>query len=85
MSDYYLTPNEQVQPYHGKNKVHFDDDDDVHFVLDQHAELDFYSASSLKQQSAGKTCRSARTHYSDSETSSLYSYSLVLRAQQRTN
>jgi hypothetical protein len=25
---------------------------DVRFVLDQHAELDFYSASSLKQQSA---------------------------------
>jgi hypothetical protein len=24
------------------------------FVLDQHAELDFYSASSLKQQSAGR-------------------------------
>jgi hypothetical protein len=24
----------------------------VHFVLDQHAELSFYSASSLKQQSA---------------------------------
>jgi hypothetical protein len=30
------------------------DDDEVCFVLDQHAELDFYSASSLKQQSAGK-------------------------------
>ena len=26
------------------------DDDEVHFVLDQHARLDFYSASSLKQQ-----------------------------------
>jgi hypothetical protein len=26
----------------------------VRFVLDQHAELDFYSASSLKQQSAGR-------------------------------
>jgi hypothetical protein len=25
-----------------------------HFVLDQYAELDFYSASSLKQQSAGR-------------------------------
>jgi hypothetical protein len=25
--------------------------DDVRFVLDQHAELHFYSASSLKQQS----------------------------------
>ena len=30
------------------------DDDEVHFVLDQHAELDFYSASSLKQQSADR-------------------------------
>jgi len=30
------------------------DDDEVCFVLDQHAELDFYSASSLKQQSAGR-------------------------------
>jgi len=29
------------------------DDDEVRFVLDQHADLDFYSASSLKQQSAG--------------------------------
>ena len=28
------------------------DDDDVRFVLDQNAELDFYSASSLKQQTA---------------------------------
>jgi hypothetical protein len=30
------------------------DDDEVLFVLDQHAELDFYIASSLKQQSAGR-------------------------------
>jgi hypothetical protein len=29
-------------------------DDEVCFVLDQHAELDFYSASSLKQQSVGR-------------------------------
>ena len=29
-------------------------DDEVRFVLDQHAELDFYSASSLKQQSANR-------------------------------
>jgi hypothetical protein len=29
-------------------------DDEVFFVLDQHAELDFYTASSLKQQSAGR-------------------------------
>jgi hypothetical protein len=30
------------------------DDDEVRFVLDQHTELDFYSASSLKQQSADR-------------------------------
>ena len=30
------------------------DDDEVRFVLDQHAELDFYSASSLKQPSMGR-------------------------------
>ena len=29
------------------------DDDGVRFVLDQQIELDFFSASSLKQQSAG--------------------------------
>jgi hypothetical protein len=29
-------------------------DGDVCFVLDQHAELDFYSAGSLKQQSADR-------------------------------
>ena len=28
-----------------------EDDDEVRFVLDQHAELEFYSANSLKQQS----------------------------------
>ena len=32
----------------------WDDDDKVYFVLEQHAELDFYSASSLKQQSTDK-------------------------------
>ena len=30
------------------------DDDEVRFVLDEHAELDFYSASSRKQQSADR-------------------------------
>jgi hypothetical protein len=40
------------QLFHGKNKLIYNDE--VCFVLDQHAELDFYSASSLKQQSADK-------------------------------
>ena len=30
------------------------DDNDVCFLLDQHAKLDFYSASSLRQQSADR-------------------------------
>jgi hypothetical protein len=30
------------------------DDNDVRFVLDQHAQLDFYSDISLKQQSVGR-------------------------------
>ena len=47
----------------------WDDNDDVRFVLHQHAELDFYSA---------------RTHYSDSEETSLDSYSLVLHAHRRS-
>jgi hypothetical protein len=37
-----------------REQVNFQrDDDDVRFVLDQHAELEFYSASSL-QQTAGR-------------------------------
>ena len=35
------------QLYHGQNKLIFDDDE-VRFGLDQHPELDFYSASTLK-------------------------------------
>ena len=39
-----------------REQVNFqwDDDDEVRFDLDQHAELDIYSASSLKQQSTGR-------------------------------
>ena len=35
------------QPYHGKNKLIWWEDDGVHFVLNQHAELDLYSKTSL--------------------------------------
>jgi hypothetical protein len=38
-----------------REQVNFQwDDDEVRFVLDQHAELDFYIASSLKQQFADR-------------------------------
>jgi hypothetical protein len=46
-------------------------DDEVRYILDQHAELDFYSASSLKKQSADRQCRPTRIHYPDSEPTSL--------------
>jgi len=45
------------QLYNGKieEQVNFQwYDDEVRFVLDQHADLDFYSSSSMKQQSAGR-------------------------------
>ena len=45
----------------------WDDDDDVSFVLDQHTELDFYSASSLKQQ------------YTDRHVATLWHVILILR------
>jgi hypothetical protein len=38
------------QLYHGESKL----DGDVRFVLDQHAYLNFYSASELKQQSTDR-------------------------------
>jgi hypothetical protein len=40
--------------FYTQNSRWDDDDDEVRFVLNQQAQLDFYSASSLKQQSADK-------------------------------
>ena len=56
MSDCCLMPIQQFFSYIiAREQVNFQwDDDEVHFVLGQHAELDFYSASSLKQQTAGR-------------------------------
>ena len=48
------------------------DDDDVRFLMYQHARLDNYSVSSVKQ--------SARRHYSVSKPTSLCSYSLIMHA-----
>ena len=54
MSDYCLMPNEQfISAHHDKDKLHFDEMM-LSALLDQHAELDFYSASSVKQQSVGR-------------------------------
>ena len=55
VSDYCLTPNEQCISYIMARTRYFQwNDDDFLCVLDQHGELDFYSASSLKQQSSGR-------------------------------
>ena len=57
MIDCCLTPNEHFfQLYHGENKLqmYIQWNDDL-FVLDQHAQLDLYSANLLKQQSVVDT------------------------------
>jgi hypothetical protein len=46
-----LTPNEQIFSHIAAIYFRWDD---VGLVLDQHAKLDFYSTSSLKQQSVDK-------------------------------
>jgi len=51
VNDCCLTPIQQFFSYIIARTSY---DDEVRFVLDQHAELDFHSASSLKQQSAGR-------------------------------
>jgi hypothetical protein len=46
---------DQKELYHGENKLILKlDDGEVRFVPDQHADMDFYCASSLKQQSADR-------------------------------
>jgi hypothetical protein len=57
----------------GENKLNFDEMmiDNVRFVLDQHTYLDFYSASSLKQQTVDTHVAPLGNLYSDSQSSSL--------------
>jgi hypothetical protein len=55
VSDCCLTPTQQFFSYIWRERVNFQlDDDEVRFVLDQHAYFDFYSASSLQQLSTNK-------------------------------
>ena len=55
MIDYYLTPNEQYFSYTMTRTSYIRwGDNDIRFVLDQHAWFDFYSASSMKRQLIGK-------------------------------
>ena len=54
VSDCCLTPIQQFSAISWREQVNFQWNDEVRFVLDKHAELDFYSACSLKQQSADR-------------------------------
>jgi hypothetical protein len=55
LGDYCIAPNEQFSSYFMARTSYFEwYDDEIRFPLDQHTELDFYSASRLKQQSAGR-------------------------------
>jgi len=50
----FILPNEIFFPAISlREQIIFWSDDYFPFVLDQHVELDFYSANSLKQQSVG--------------------------------
>ena len=52
ISDCCLTPNSQFFNYimARASYIRSDDDDDVYFILRQHAQVDFYSPTSLKLQ-----------------------------------
>jgi hypothetical protein len=56
------------------------DGDEISFVLDQHAELDFYSASSLKQQSVDRHVAPLGHIIMIPSQPSLCSYSVMLHA-----
>jgi len=52
VSDYGLAPNEEFVSYIMTRTSYCQWNNDARFVLDQHAELEFYSATWRKQQSA---------------------------------
>ena len=53
MSDCLTPTQQQYSAISWREQVNFHlNGNDVHFVLDQHPQQDFYSTSSLKQQSA---------------------------------
>jgi hypothetical protein len=62
----------------------WNDDEEVHFVLDQHAELDFYSASSLKQWSADRYV-APLWHIILIPSQPVFAFSLMLYAWRRSN
>ena len=83
VSDCCLTPTQQFFSYRWRERVNFQlDDDEVRFVLDQHAYFDFYSASSLQQLSTDKQVATL-SHII--LIPSLCSFSLMLLSREATN
>ena len=72
--------------YHGENKLIFNEMM-MRYVLYQTNTLivGFLQCQFTETTVHGQTCRSTRTHYSDSEPTSICSFSLMLRAQWRSN
>jgi hypothetical protein len=64
--------------YHDEDFTSGWNDNDILFVLDQHSELDFYIAISLKQQSTDRHFAPLGQDYPDFEPIFLCSYSLML-------
>ena len=80
VSDCWLMLTHQFFSYiMTKNKLIFNEMM-ICFALDQHALLDFYSASSPKKQSADRHIAPLKTHFPDSDLTNLCSFSLLLCA-----
>ena len=57
MSEWVIVVQRQLSNFSAiswREQINFQWDDEVRFVIDQHAYLDLYCASSLKQQSADR-------------------------------
>jgi hypothetical protein len=77
----FLSPTQQCSAISWREQVKFQwDGDEMSFVLDQDAELDFYSASSLKQQSVDRHVAPLGHIIMIPSQLSLCSYSVMLRA-----
>ena len=62
-----------------------DNDDDVNFVLDQHTEMDFYSANSLKQQFTDRHVTFSSDKFPTLKASMLTNTPPMLKASMLTN
>ena len=62
-----LVQHQVSKRYHGENKLHLMNYDDVRFVLDQHAKLNLYNVQLIETTVYKYTCHSTLTYYPDSK------------------